>query len=157
MTGVIVIDTNLLVLLVVGSASESYISMHKRLQHHYTIDDFRLLGLIISQFSDIILVPHILAEASNLLRHIDKPARTHVQRKFRTIIETVIELPVASAYGASREEFEELGITDAMILHLCEMQINGISTTLITADSILANRAYSLGHSVIDYRREFQQ
>jgi hypothetical protein len=36
MKGVVVVDTNLLVLLVVGSASRSYISKHKRLTE-YTV------------------------------------------------------------------------------------------------------------------------
>lgn len=38
MTGMVVIDTNLMVLLVVGSASKNYIARHKRLEY-YTVDD----------------------------------------------------------------------------------------------------------------------
>jgi hypothetical protein len=47
MTGVVVIDANLTVLLVVGSASKGYISMYRRLQD-YTEDDFDMLGLLIA-------------------------------------------------------------------------------------------------------------
>ena len=68
MTGAIVIDTNLMVLLVVGSASEDFITKHRRLKG-YTVDDFRLLGLLIAEYSDMVLVPHILAEVSSLVRH----------------------------------------------------------------------------------------
>jgi hypothetical protein len=67
MTGVVVVDANLLVLLVVGSASRDYIAKHKRLQG-YTIYDFELLGLIIADFSDIVLLPHILVEVSSLAK-----------------------------------------------------------------------------------------
>ena len=42
MKGVVVIDTNLLVLLIVGSASKHYIGKHKRLRG-YTTDHFDLL------------------------------------------------------------------------------------------------------------------
>ena len=66
-----------MVLLVVGSASRHYISKHKRLSA-YTVDDFDLLGLIISEFSDIILLPHILTEVSNVARQIDLPARAEM-------------------------------------------------------------------------------
>jgi hypothetical protein len=59
MTGVVVVDASLLVLLVVGSASADYVGKHKRLRKNYTIDDFKLLGLIIAEFSEIVLLPHI--------------------------------------------------------------------------------------------------
>jgi hypothetical protein len=155
MTGVVVIDANLTVLLVVGSASKGYISMHRRLQD-YTEDDFAVLGLLIAQFSDIVLLPHILAEVSSLARQINDPARKKVQRALRTLITTATELPIQSVFGAERDEFDQLGLTDAVILHLCNMSINGISPTLITVDADLANSAHSLGYSVIDYKQEYQ-
>ena len=74
MTGVVVVDANLTVLLVVGSADRDFIAKHKRLQG-YTIDDFELLGILIAKFSEIVVLPHILAEVSSLARQIDKPAR----------------------------------------------------------------------------------
>lgn len=154
MTGVVVVDANLTVLLVVGSASKEYIGRHKRLRD-YSVDDFELLVTLIAQFSEIVLLPHILTEASNLARQIDKPARIRIQKALRTLITTTTELPVKSAYGAQRDEFDELGLTDAVILHLCDMSVNGINPTLITSDTDLANCAHSLGYSVIDYRQEY--
>ena len=155
MTGVVVVDTNLMVLLVVGSASKEYIAKHKRLQD-YSADDFELLGLLIAEFSEIVIMPHILAEVSSLARQIKNPARAKVQNALRTLITTATELTIQSASGAQRAEFDELGLTDAVILHLCNMSINGISPTLITCDTDLANSAHSLGYSVIDYKQEFQ-
>lgn len=75
MTGVVVVDANLMVLLVVGAASKNYIARHKRLRNHYTVYDFELLGLLVAEFSDIVVLPHILAEVSNIARQIDGPAR----------------------------------------------------------------------------------
>jgi hypothetical protein len=155
MTGVVVVDANLMVLLVVGSASKEYIAKHKRMQD-YTVDDFELLGLIIGQFSDIVLLPHILVEVSSLARQIEKPARAKIQDALRTLITTATELPIRSASGAQRDEFDELGLTDAVILHLCNMSVNGIRPTLVTSDMDLANSANSLGYSVIDYKQEYQ-
>jgi len=155
MTGVVVVDANLLVLLVVGSASKAYIARHKRLRN-YTVEDFELLGLIVAAFSGIVLLPHILAEASNLARQIDNPARAQVQNALRTLIMSTTELTIQSSFGAQRDEFDESGLTDAVILHLCSMSINGISPTLITADSELADSAYSQGYSVIDYKQDYQ-
>ncbi len=70
------------VLLVVGTASTGAIAKHKRLRENYTIEDFELLGLIISSFSEIVLLPHILAEVSSLARQIENPARAKIQSAF---------------------------------------------------------------------------
>jgi predicted nucleic acid-binding protein len=156
MTGVVVIDTNLLVLLVVGSAHTNYIAMHKRLKQSYNVDDFELLGVIIGEFSDIILIPHILAEVSSFATQIDNPARRKVRETLKTLIQTCNEIPIESIHAVRRFEFYQLGLTDATILHLCSMTIAGINPTLLTADSDLANSANSLGYSVIDYKQEYQ-
>jgi hypothetical protein len=156
MTGVVVVDASLMVLLVVGSASTEYIAKHKRLREDYTIEDFELLGEIIAEFSDIVLLPHILVEVSSLARQIENPARARIQDALRTLIMTATELPIQSAAGARRDEFGELGLTDAVILHLCSMSVNGILPTLITTDTDLANSAYSQGYSVIDFKQEYQ-
>ena len=154
MKGVVVIDTNLLVLLVVGSASRNYIQKHKRLSD-YTPEDFDLLGLILSEFSEIVFLPHILAEVSNIARQIDFPAKRQVQAAFRVLVTTCVEFPVQSISGVQREEFGRVGLTDAVILHFLALNANGINPTLLTSDTELANLAQSLGYSVIDYRREF--
>lgn len=155
MTGAVVIDANLLVLLVVGTSSRGDIAKHKRLRG-YTADDFDVLCTLVAQFSEIVLIPHTLAEASNLARQIADPARARIQGALRRLISTVPELPIPSVYGAHREEFDALGLTDAVLLHLCAMQLHGVSPTLITADRDLADRASSLGYSFIDYKQEFQ-
>jgi hypothetical protein len=155
MTGVVIIDANLTVLLVVGSASKDYIAIHRRLQD-YTVDDFDMLSLLIAQFSEIVLLLHILAEASSLARQINNPARARVQWALKTLITTATELPLQSVFGVERDEFDQLGLTDAVILHLCTMSINGVSPTLITVDADLADSAHSLGYSVIDYKQEYQ-
>ena len=155
MKSTVVIDTNLLLLFIVGTTDKAYIGMHKRLKSDYTEHDFLLLVVLISQFSDIVLLPHIVTETSNLISHIDDPARSKILKVFKNLINTVTELPIASAAGVARDEFYQLGITDAVILHLCTMEIYGIKPTLITTDGELANRANSLGYSVIDYRSDF--
>src|SRR6516162_6325676 len=154
MTGVVFVDANLLVLLIVGSASKDYIARHKRLQE-FTMDDFDLLNVLIAQFSDLVVLPHVLAEASNLARQISGRARADVQHALKSLLESVTELPIPSILGSRRPEFTQLGLTDSVILHLCSMSIDDISPTLITADSNLADAANSMGYSVIDYRREY--
>jgi len=94
----------------------------------------------------ILLVPHVLTKVSSFSRHIKNPARREVQAKLRRLIQTTTEIPIESIYGAEREEFEELGLTDAVLLHFCTLESAGIRCTLLTADANLALRAESLGY-----------
>src|ERR1700722_10956523 len=153
MNSPVIIDTNLLSLLVVGATSRKYISLHKRLESDFTVREYELLVEFISLFTDIILIPHIVAETSSLIRQIRAPMRTSIQETLRTLITTAIELSIPSAWGAQRDEYQGLGITDAVILHFLSM--SGIEPTLMTIDRDLINSASSLGYRVIDYRREF--
>jgi hypothetical protein len=134
MKGIVIIDTNIMVLLIVGAASKEYITKHKRLEG-YTIDDFDLLGLLVAEFSEIVLLPHILAEVSNISRMIAAPARAETQSVLATLIATCPEIPVQSLNGSRREEFGNLGLTDTVILHFCTMQIDGLVPTLLTTDT----------------------
>jgi hypothetical protein len=153
MTGVAVVDTNLLVLLIVGSAGRHLIAAHKRLDG-FTTDDFDELTELVGAFDDIVLLPHILTEACHLVRLISGPARRQVNTAISRWVGTVEELPLASIHGATRPEFDELGLTDSMILHL--LDITDLQPTLITVDHALANKAAAAGYDVIDYREQFQ-
>jgi len=156
MRGVVVIDTNLLVLLIVGLASPHYILKHKRVEPDFTPDDFELLGLKIAEFSDIVTLPHILAETSNLIRQHGNPELGHILSTFRSFIERTVEIPATSLNGARDEEFESLGLTDAVIVQFCGLEIDGAKPTLLTTDTRLADHAKSRGYSVFDYKLEYQ-
>ncbi|UFH56617.1 hypothetical protein [Spirosoma sp. KNUC1025] len=62
----LLIDTNLLILLVIGRLDASQISAHN-LTNSYTTDDYKLLISFISRFRSTVVTPNILTEASNLL------------------------------------------------------------------------------------------
>jgi hypothetical protein len=150
MSGIVVVDTNLLLLLVVGLASRDYIPKHDRLRKDYTSDHYDLLELILAEYSEIVLLPHILAEVSSFTRQIKNPARNRIQRTFRTLIETTPELTrIPSLDGAIRDEFLALGLTDAMILHLCTLE--DLRPTLVTVDRNLLDAAHAQGYDYIDF------
>jgi hypothetical protein len=153
MNGPVVLDTNLLMLLVVGTASRDYITRHKRLAADFTEFEFELLVEMIGTFSELILIPHIVAETSSLVRHISNPMRMDVQDIFKNLITSTPEYPVGSFFGAQRDEFLELGITDSVILHF--LSLNDIDPTLMSIDSDLLNRANALGYNVVDCRSIF--
>ena len=147
-----VIDTNLLLLLIVGSADRKYITSHKNLSSSkYTVADFDLLGQAISLYSDIVLVPHIMAEVSSLARQIKNPARARIQSKLAELVERVGEILVPSLDGVRRAEFDRLGLTDSVILHLCSLNQTRVSFALLTADNDLALQAEMLEYEVLNF------
>ena len=62
----LLIDTNLLVLLIVGTINPTQISSHKRTTS-YSADDYSLLLAFANRFKLLVTTPNILTEASNLL------------------------------------------------------------------------------------------
>ena len=65
----LVLDANLTLLFVVGTAKLGYIGQHKRLST-YTTEDFELLRGFIAQARIVTVTPNTLTETSNLIPHI---------------------------------------------------------------------------------------
>ena len=149
--GPVVVDTNLLLLLIVGSTGRHYIRMHDNLGH-YDDSDFDTLTAAISLYSDIVLVPHIMAEVSSLARQIRNPARRRIQETLRNLVETTAEIPMPSIIGVRRGEFDRFGLTDALLLGMCAASQSGLELSLLTADNDLAVQAEMLGYGVLNFR-----
>lgn len=141
----IVLDTNLLVLLIVGTASPSYITRHRRLQT-YSDSDFTLLVNLISSAPAIIVTPNTLTETSNLMRYIAEPARTHICEIFRMIVKLTEERYLESSHAVEQQEFLRLGLTDAVLLAVANE-----SNTLLTADLDLYLAAVGRGFNAVNF------
>jgi hypothetical protein len=136
----LILDTNLLLLLVVGMASPRYIAKHKRLHPVYTIADFDLLSGYVRAASHILLTPNTLTETSNLARQIAEPARSEIGSVLRQLVLTLDETYVNSASGVGQDEFIRLGLTDSVLLSLASPDV-----ILLTADVGLYVAACSRG------------
>jgi len=151
MNDLVLVDTNLLLLYIAGLANRTYIGAHKRLSG-YNDADFELLVQAISIFSDIVLLPHVLAEVSNLARQTPNPMmRSRIHEKLRELVEAAAEIPIPSRDGVRREEFGEYGVTDAVIPQLCSLNQSEVSFWLLTADHGLAVQAEILGYNVMNF------
>ena len=115
----VVIDTNLLVLLIVGIASPSYIARHKRLQA-YTRQDFLLLTDFLSRARRVVVTPNTVTETSNLARQIAEPARSHIHRVLHAFLQTSEEVYVASKTAANHAALLRLDVADAALLDMIE-------------------------------------
>lgn len=147
MPGPLVIDTNLLVLFVVGTTSRDYIAKHKRLSA-FVPEDYEALVRLIQAAAAVFVTPNSLAETSNLAAYIAEPARTQVLQTLRELILRSQETYIASTTAASRSEFLRLGLTDAALL---EASADG--ATLLTTDLNLYLAAESAGKSAINFNQ----
>jgi len=144
----VVLDSNLLLLLVVGTADRAYITKHRRLQS-YSEGDFDLLRQLIAPMSAIIVTPNILTETSNFAQQIAEPARTRIATAFAILLDKLDEQYVASKQAAAQPEFPCLWLTDSGILD--QMTKEHI---LLTADLSLYLAAERRGHKAINFNHQ---
>jgi hypothetical protein len=113
----VLIDTQLLVLLIVGLTNPAFIRRHKRVAP-YNERHFSLLKGMLAQASKLVCTAHVLTETSNLLRQIADPMRSQIMATFKGFIEAAEEQNVRGALAAAQPFFVRLGLTDAAILSL---------------------------------------
>jgi len=141
----IVIDTNLLVLLVVGLTDRSLIEKHKRTKS-FEKDDYDLLTNVLSNYDQIVVTPHILTEASNLVSQIGEPAMSTLRKTLSALLETQKEEYEPSIEVSRHHTFLRLGLTDGAILSLIGNEI-----PLITTDLDLYLAAANSNHNAINF------
>lgn len=114
-TAGLLIDTNLLVLFIVGTVNPNRINSFKRTSK-YDRDDFDLLiRLLNSVNKPLFTVTQVMAEVSNLT-DLSGPERLLARQSLKRTIGILHEPEVPSVNAAQDSKFERLGITDAAIL-----------------------------------------
>ena len=143
------IDTNLLVLLVVGETDRDMISKHRRTRA-YRVQDYELLLRLINETDhQVFVTPNTLTEASNLLAQHEDPERSRIFGVLQALIERTEETVVESKVAARNSNFKRLGLTDAALL-----EVVSASNPLVTVDLKLylaasekgAGAAYNFTH-----------
>ena len=109
------VDTNLLVLLVVGNVNPDLIAKHRRLDG-YLVSDYDALLSLVNLVDRVILTPNTLSETSNLLGQHGEPERTMLMEGLRGLIEGGDEVVIASEQASANPSFPLLGLTDAVLL-----------------------------------------
>ena len=141
----LIIDTNLLLLLIVGVTSRDYIRKHKRVDT-FSESDFDLLHRIANDAKSVVVTPNILSETSNLAAQIRQPAKGEIARCMKDIIELHPEEYIESAKASKRPEFVRLGLVDTAILETCRQ-----GATLLTTDLSLYLAAEHAGYEAINF------
>jgi len=114
----IIIDTEIMLVYIVGSYDINYISKFKRTHPKYNPDDYKSISKVLSCFRKKIVTPHILAELSNLSFQAREEKREDYFKAFSGLLkrtsedyidkDTVLTLPLLSKIGVT-----DLGIIEA--------------------------------------------
>ena len=123
------IDSNLLLLLVVGRSSRDIIAKHKRLRQ-FTARDYDILLGLLEPVDQVYVTPHSLTETSNLLAQHGKPERTLLFAQLRCLIHESKEVIVAGTAASNHHAFKRLGLTDAALLEVVTKQAQLLTVDL---------------------------
>lgn len=140
----LLIDTNLLLLYLIGRTNKSRIQTFKRTQQ-YTVEDFELLEILISQFTALITTPHLLTELSNLAT-LQGPELLKLRSVFKETVEQTHEFYDESRHIVSDAAFNRLGLADAAIATLCRR-----SLLVLTDDLELYHSLTTCGFDAINF------
>jgi hypothetical protein len=139
------IDTNLLVLLLVGLVNPGRISKFKRTQD-FSIDDFRVLRKLVEWFGKpLVATPHVLSQVSDLT---DLSGREAIRARelFRSTVDDIEEQHDNARRLVLHPLFERFGLGDASVAEVCARDI-----VVRTADVQLQIALASMGLDAINF------
>jgi hypothetical protein len=140
----LLIDTNLLLLLVVGLYDRRRIENFKRTSA-YTLSDFQRIGWLHEQFSKLWTTPNILTEVDNLGRQLPRNEWQGFSASLRNLGLKMTERSLESSSAMARKSFSRLGLADNVTLAL------GESFLLISDDLAICVEASKLGYAAINF------
>lgn len=141
----VVVDTNLLLLYVVGVQNPDRINRFSRTDT-FTTDDFDLLDRLLEHFETIVTTPPILTEVSNLLGQLPKQPRRACVRLFRELIPELDEIHRASEEVCDHPYFIQFRLTDTGIA-----DASADSHLIVTDDLPLYHRLANDRQAVINF------
>ena len=133
----LLLDTNLLLVFIVGSVDPGLLGSAKRLKE-YRADDYEVVVTYVSLFHEVVLLPNLVTETSNFLGQMKGERRTLCMTLLRELSTNSPELYVRSGLAVIQPEYLNLGVTDASILCVLDED-----TYLLTADFTLYLAAVS--------------
>lgn len=142
----LLLDTNVLVLWIVGNINPTLIGQHRRLRE-FDGEDLEIVNALALQSEDHISTPHVLAETSNFigsgLQEMVKGGGTALTDYIGFLNEIHIPAQIIAATPAMMS----LGLTDSGVLHLADE-----NTCVISMDFHLCNRLSQKGVQAINPR-----
>lgn len=141
------LDSNMMVLYIVGLTDKSLISRHRRIQK-YGSDAFDMLLGLLKGCRAIVVTPGVLAETSNLLRY-DRASSRLTMQTFEVLIReasVVDERFIAARSAIGRPVFKWLGLVDATLVEIAAQDV-----PVVTGDFDLYQQAVTFNPACINF------
>ncbi len=140
----ILIDTNSLIIFLIGLIDPKLIKSHKRTSI-YEEQDFNDLVSFIGDIKKLVVLPNVWTEVDNLLNDFNRGHKENYIEEITNTIKLTSEIYLTSEVATKSDGFYDLGLTDSLLLEHsknCEL--------LITSDSKLSDYAIANGVQVFD-------
>ena len=142
----VLLDTNILLLWLVGNTDAGLLLTFKRVQS-FEERDIVLLERLLRPFQRMVTTPHILTEVSNFVDQSPIYRRARLVEALREFIEDHVEIYEAASVLSNRSEFNSLGLSDTALASLSS------DAVVITTDFHLSERIASQGGQTINFSR----
>jgi hypothetical protein len=139
------IDTNLLLVLLIGLLDPDQVERFKRTRA-YTREDYLLLSDFVGGFDGLVTTPNVLTEVSNLAGSLSEPLRGRAFATLGALTADTDEVYCPSIEVVQHPSFPKLGLTDASVLVASQQRV-----TVLTDDFDLAAHLSSRGVSVVNF------
>ncbi|HEU5231279.1 MAG TPA: hypothetical protein VFU50_00360 [Terriglobales bacterium] len=141
----VLVDSNLLLLLFIGSYEKTLISKFKRTEK-FLIEDFETLLNFLSLFQQIVTTPNVVTEVSNLANQLPEHAKTGFYNLFYSLIDRWNEQFTSTSRLLSDAQLRILGIADLSISAVAARPI-----LVLTDDFRLAGKLQQRGLDVVNF------
>ncbi len=148
----LILDTNLLILLLVGFFDPDHIENCPRTKG-FCKDDFDLLLKILENFeSEIIITPHVLAELSNLSKSKMGVPEDKISSYFKVIIDKLSKfqeehIPLKELIGIDLKILVRFGFPDMSIIESSKK----LRAIILTKEDDMVDHARSIGIKAINF------
>ena len=117
----LIVDTNLLILYLVGNNDIRHIADFKRTQA-YSTDDYIRLATFMKLFKEVVTTPNILTEVTNLTDPLNKKLGHKLFPIFSHSFKHLSEKQVDSVSASAGHSFAEFGLSDSVMVELSKMK-----------------------------------
>ncbi len=139
------LDSNLLVLFLIGSVNRDRIANFKRTQN-FTVEDFEVLNYMVNWFGGrLVATPHVLSQVSDLTT-LHGSEGEEVRDFFRTTVQMIDERYDAAVKLVDHPAFSRFGLGDSSVAAVCERDI-----LVVTADVRLQLALATAGLDAINF------
>jgi hypothetical protein len=143
--GTLFIDTNLLLVLIVGALDLDHVERFKRTRA-YSREDYTLLTAYVGDFQRMLTTPNVLTEVSNLLGQLSEPLRRRALLALGLLTGKFQEKYLPSTTLAVDPHFPLLGLADTSVIHSADRDV-----TVLTDDLQLYVRLAAAGIGVVNF------